>query len=46
VAPLHYAVLFRDGLSQVETSWEVRGYCPYFLRLLLHAITARAITAR
>ena len=35
LAALHYAVQFRAGLSRIETSWEVRGFIPLFLRKLL-----------
>jgi hypothetical protein len=33
---LHYAVGFRRfALPRIETSWEVRGFLPLFLRRLL-----------
>jgi len=35
VAMLHYAVQFRLDLATVETSREVRGFAPFFLRRLL-----------
>jgi aminoglycoside phosphotransferase (APT) family kinase protein len=35
VAMIHYAAQFRRGASRVDTSWEVRGYAPMFLRRLL-----------
>jgi hypothetical protein len=35
VAPLYYAAQFREGLSRIETSWEVRSFTPFFLRRLL-----------
>ena len=35
LAPLYYAAQFREGLARIETSWEVRGFAPFFLRRLL-----------
>ena len=35
IAMVHYAALFRRGLPTIETSREVRGFVPFFLRRLL-----------
>jgi aminoglycoside phosphotransferase len=39
LAPLHHAVQFRRfSIPVIETSWEVRAFCPEFLRALLRAL--------
>jgi len=41
LAPLHHAVQFRRfSIPVIETSWEVRSFCPDFLRALLRALDA------
>jgi Phosphotransferase enzyme family len=43
LAPLHYAVQFRRfAIPTIETSWEIRAFCPLFLRALLRELLDRA----
>jgi hypothetical protein len=44
VAMLHYARQFwRHALPMIETSWEVRGFAPFFLRRLLQPENAAGL---